>query len=86
MPLPDPSGPCFRAGAAATIRDFRQLQELELVMDRPSSSHKVPLPSITSAELRKIIFSAMNGNHWSIVGRPAENWALVDDQLSELVD
>ena len=55
-------------------------------MDCPSSSHKVPLSSITSTELRKITFLATNENYWWVVRRPVEDWALVDDQLCELVD
>ena len=56
-------------------------------MGCPSSSHEVPLSSITSTKLRKIIFSEANDNFWRIVGRPADSdWTLVDNQLCELVD
>ena len=55
-------------------------------MDFPGSFHKVPLSSITSTELRKIIFSATNANHYWILSRRAEDWGLVDKQMCELVN
>ena len=76
----------FKAGVAVAMHDLQQLRDLELTMDCPGSSHKFPFSTITSTALRKIIFSATNINHWWVVARRAEDWALLDNQLCGLVN
>ena len=61
------------------IYDFRQLQELELVVGLPSSPYKDLLSSITSLELRKIILVRRADL------RLTEAWTLIDEQLCKLV-
>ena len=68
-----------------TIPNFRQLQELELVVTWSSVSHQV-LPSITSTELRKIIFPVRYMKDWNIFARQPEGRAFVDEQLCGVVD
>ena len=60
-----------------TIRDFEQLQELELRLDWQATNYHI-LTSITSLKLQKVIF-ATKVFHWET--RP---W--IDRQLCELVD
>ena len=70
-----------------TIRDFRQLRELELVTSRPRSPHRVIISSITSIELRKIIFPMRHTyNRMFFVQHVDLDWGLVDEQLCGLVD
>ena len=68
-----------------TIGDFRQLQELELNAARPHFTHAVILSSITSTELRKVIFAATHMDGWAFA-QETEAWTLVDKQLCGLVD
>jgi hypothetical protein len=74
------------AGTTATIRRFRQLRELELVVDQPSSPHEILLSSITSTKLRKIVFSAEYMQDCRIFAQRMEAWAPIDKLLCELVD
>ena len=55
-------------------------------MIRPRSSHWVLLSSITSTELRKIIFPAKYRQDRKIFPQRVEEWALVDKQLCRLLD
>ena len=67
------------------IRNFRHLRELELLVTRPSHTLKVLLSSITSTELRKVIFQVcLRG--CNLFAQRAKEWALIDKQLCELVD
>lgn len=68
-----------------TIRDFRQLQELELVFCWRSSLQKV-LSSITSTELRKVTFLVRQARDWGVFTRLTREWVLIDEQLCGLVD
>lgn len=61
-----------------TFHNIRQLRPLELIADWPSSLHQV-LSSITSTELRKIIFRG-------VFNQQAEVWALIENRLCGLVD
>ena len=79
------SGSRVQTGVAAAIRDFRQLEQLELAMYFPRFSHKVPLNAITSTELRKIVLSSTNPCVSTLVGCLTEDWVLVDNQLCELL-
>ena len=54
-------------------------------MIRPSSPHRVLLSSITSTELRKIIFPAKYVHDRVDFARQVEDWGFVDKQLCELV-
>ena len=71
---------------APTISDFRQLRELELVVIWPSPPHKVPLPSITSTKLRKVVFRVKYVLNSATLAQGRERWALIDEQLRGLVD
>ena len=75
----------IQAEDGVRVRDFWQLRELELGGNRLSPPHLVLLPSITSLELRKIIFSIGSRGGWDVLAR-LEDWASVDEQLCELVD
>ena len=65
------------------IPEFQQLRELELNVNW-TIPHQV-LPSITSIELRKIIFPVYYSQGW-IFAKQTGGWALIDQQLCELVD
>ena len=69
-----------------TIRDFRQLQELQLKVTRPSPVHDILLSSISSIELRKILFVAERMNDREPFAPGMERWTLIDEQLCRLVD
>ena len=77
--------PHVQAGPAAMIHSFRRLQELELVVTWSSISHHI-FSSITSVELRKIIFPVRYIKDWTIFIRDTEARAYVDEKLCELVD
>ena len=64
-----------------TIYDFQKLQELELKVSLPKPSYKILLSSISSAELRKIIFLVWPEIHWLL-----EAWVPIDEQLCGLAD
>ena len=64
---------------------FPQLRELELMADFSSSSHEVLLSSITSTELRKVIFLVWNEGDW-LFEQGMKAWILIDRQLCRLVD
>ena len=67
-----------------TIPNFRQLQELELVVTWSSVSHQF-LPSITSTELRKIFLLVRYMKDWTIFARQPEGRVFVDEQLCGVV-
>ena len=71
---------------ATTIRHFRQLRELEMVISSASSDHEVFLPSITSRQLRKIIILTRGEDDSRDFLRQIEPWASVDKHLCEVVD
>ena len=75
----------IQAEDTVTIQDFRQLQKLELEVTPRSPPNRTLLSSITSLELRKIIFSAECVGGWDVHTGLKER-ALVDKQLCELVD
>ena len=66
------------------IPEFRQLRELELNVNW-TIPHQV-LPSITSTELRKVIFPVYYDQDRGIFAHQTGGWALIDKQLCELVD
>ena len=67
------------------IHNFRQLRELELKVVRPNSNHKVLLSSVTSTELRKVIFQY--GDDWGTMARHMGRWtSIIEKQLRELAD
>ena len=66
------------------IPEFRQLRELELEVNW-TIPHQV-LPSITSTELRKVIFPVYYDQNRGIFAQRTGGWALIDKQLCELVD
>ena len=55
-------------------------------MSRPSPLHRVLLSSITSTELRKIIFPMRYVHNRVDFAGQMEDWGLADKQLCELVD
>ena len=69
-----------------TIGKFQQLRELELASIWPNSTHEILLSSITSTELRKVIFS-MTWEDWGISLANMQGWdSIIDKQLCGLVD
>ena len=72
----------IQAGATPAISNFRQLQELQLVVISPSSTYTALLSSITSIELRKIIIFTRSGDLSTEVGE----WDPIDEQLCGVVD
>ena len=75
----------IQAEDTVTIQDFRQLQRLELEVTPRSPPNRTLLSSITSLELRKIIFSVGCLGIWG-VHAGLEEWASADKLLCELVD
>ena len=75
-----------QAGTVATIRDFRRLQELELIATRLVSPHEALLSSITSTDLRKVVFLARYIYTWTNFAKQTEAWGSIDEQLCMLVD
>ena len=69
-----------------TIHDFRQLRELEFVVTQPSPLHEALLSSITSIELRKVVFLIWDIHDWKIFAQRTKEWALIDKQSCRLVD
>ena len=69
-----------------TVRDFRQLRELEVKMILPNSIYTVLFSSITSIELRKIILLTTSINYWGNFRWGVKGWTFVDEQLCGLVD
>ena len=67
------------------LRDFRQLQELELGVTW-SAPHQTLLSSVTSMEFQKVILSAQYYRNWGVFGRRRGDWVLIDGQLCGLVD
>jgi len=51
----------------------------------PSYAHEILLSSITSTELRKIIFLARPTHYLRLFVQRMEEWTLIDSQLCELV-
>ena len=74
-----------KAGAAATIRDFRQLRKLGSEVSWPKP-HEVLFSSVTSTELREIIFRAEHVRDWVTFERQMKAWVLVDEQSCGMVD
>ena len=69
-----------------TISHFRQLRELELQrVDWFGSAHESLLSSITSPELRKIIFPLSRAEDRNTFLHRAEVWTSIDRQLYELM-
>jgi len=67
------------------ISHFRKLRELQLMATWPNSTHEVLLSSITSTELRKVIFPVgYMYNSWIFAARILE-WAVIDKRLCDLV-
>ena len=75
-----------QAEPALMIHDFRQLQELELVVTWPSPAYETILSSITSTELRKVIFFVWTPCDWTNLASRTREWDLIDKQLCGLVD
>ena len=69
-----------------TVRDFRQLRELELEASRPGSSHRILISSISSTELRKVTFLLRYTYSWTSFAQQTEGWASIDKALCGLVD
>jgi hypothetical protein len=59
---------------------------LELIVTSASSTIKDLLSTITSTELRKIIFSTRYMDDWRTSPPRMEGWDLIDEQLCGLVD
>ena len=79
--------PHIRTGAAVAIHDFRQLQELELVVTWPKYANNAILSSITSIELQKVVFLVKYSTHdWMTLAQRMEQWAATGNQLCRLVD
>ena len=78
--------PHAQAKATVTILEFRQLRELELRLDQPSSLENLPISSITSTELRKIIFRVSYMTNYTAFARSMKDWPPVDELLCQLVD
>ena len=69
-----------------TLHNFRQLRELELMVKWPSLAHNVILSSITSTELRKIVFTLWNVEDRRHLIPEMRAWVSTDEQLCGLVD
>ena len=65
----------------ATIHDFERLQELEVKVKRPNHAYKILLSSISSTELRKIVFLV-----WPEFHQLQEAWVPIDEELCGLAD
>ena len=77
----------IKAEDAVTIHNFRRLRELELVVGWPGVSHRTLFASITSTELRKIIFpTSYMQDDWMVFVQGTEAQTLADQELCELVD
>ena len=76
--------PLASDGTTTTIHHFRQLRELEMMITWPSSACKT-LSSITSTELRKIIFPVRYIHEWNVFTGKMEIHTPIDQQLCELV-
>ena len=76
----------LQAELVETIRDFRQLRELELVAAYPRSANNALLSSITSIELRKVTFLGNYTRDLSMFGLVMQEWTSFDEQLCRLVD
>ena len=74
--------PHVEGGDTVTIRDFRQLRELELAVTWPGPAYQALLSSITSTELRKVIFPVWHVYDWGIFTQQS---ALIDKELCGLV-
>jgi len=67
-----------------SIRHFRQLRELELVV--PNSTYKTLLSSVASTELRKIVIHMRRVRSWNFSLKWMKFWAPADGHLCGLVD
>lgn len=70
----------------ARVHNFGRLQELDLVVNWPGFIHEVLLSSITSVELRKIIFRAEYMYERAAFAWRMKEWVVIDKQLCGLVD
>ena len=68
------------------IRNFRQLQKLELVVAWPSSVYYTLFSSITSTELRKVVFVVWNPYGKRHFARELGGWGFIDREMCGLVD
>lgn len=68
------------------INGFRQLRELELLIDHPSASQEVFLSSIASTGLRKIAFRVKHAPSWELYPGEWSRWSWVDKQLCGLAE
>ena len=79
--------PHIRADTAVTIRDFRQLRELELVVTVPKYANNAIFSSINSIELQKVVFQVKYSEYdWMSPAQRMEQWTVTDEQLCGLVD
>ena len=69
-------------GPNTTLRHFQQLRELELFLTWKNSAHENLLPSITSTELRKLVFSL--SSIWNVFPEEDILWASIDNHVCEL--
>jgi len=69
----------------ATVSQFPQLRELELVVNWTNLAYEALLSSITSTELRKVIFSVRDRREWDVYAERLDVWILIDRLLCELV-
>lgn len=67
------------------IHDFRQLQELELAVSW-QFNHQGLFSSISSTELRKVVFLVWLEFDWRIFGLQIEVWDLIDKEMCGVVD
>ena len=74
-----------QAKAEATIYDFRQLRELELVVTWPNSCHRALISSISSTDFRKIIFQGRHLDNRKTFAWLMGAWASIDKELCGLV-
>ena len=71
---------------AVILRDFRQPRELELLVNGPTPIHKAFLSSVTSIELRKVVFAVWHTHAWGTLEVGMGIWTSIDEQLCGLVD
>jgi len=74
----------FPYGTVASISHFRQLRELELLLNWSNFGHLSLLSSIASSKLRKIVFKG--GGICNIFTQGIDMWTSIDEQLCELVE
>lgn len=77
--------PRIQGGVIPTVFNFRQLRELELGGDWPKVTHTVLLSSITSIELRRLIFPSKYLGDPEIFAQQMVEWNPIDEELCGLV-